>query len=120
MSFELGSGKKVNLHNVNDIKASDADCFLTTACIRNKALPDDCNELTTLQIFRDTVLLEDADGKSLVKEYYQIAPQIVTEINQYSNIGEIWSLLYDKLVTGTTTLVSDKHNERLFNIIYSI
>ena len=32
-------------------KKSDDDCYLTTACIRSKGLPDHCRELTLLRHF---------------------------------------------------------------------
>ncbi len=111
-SFELGSGKKIDLRFIDiysPIKSSDddMDCFLTTACIRAKQLPDDCTELTALRNFRDTALIATSEGKNLVKKYYNIAPQIVQEINTYSNSTEIWTLLYDELVQGTVSLIDD-------------
>lgn len=49
-------------------------CYLTTACCEYMGLPDDCEELTILRVFRDSL------PESLVKEYYRIAPAIVSKI----------------------------------------
>lgn len=109
MSFDLNGGRTVKLTPIEKSKSSgdDADCFLTTACIRAKQLPDDCTELTALRKFRDTSLVTTDEGKILVKKYYNIAPQIVQEINSYSNCSQIWTLLYDELVQGTVSLIND-------------
>jgi hypothetical protein len=56
-------------------------CFLTTACVGAKGLPDDCRELTVLRHFRDTYLSETDLRRSLVADYYAIAPGIVAAIN---------------------------------------
>ena len=52
-------------------------CFLTSACVEAKGLPDDCRELTVLRNFRDTYLKASADGQRDVCEYYHVAPMIV-------------------------------------------
>jgi hypothetical protein len=56
-------------------------CFLTTACVLAKGLADDCHELTVLRDFRDTYLSETDLRRSLVVEYYAIAPGIVAAID---------------------------------------
>ena len=49
-------------------------CYLTTACCEYMGLSDNCEELTVLRAFRDSL------PESLVKEYYKIAPAIVSKI----------------------------------------
>lgn len=121
MSFDLNGGRTVKLTPIKDGKSSsdDMDCFLTTACIRAKQLPDDCTELTALRNFRDTALIATSEGKNLVKKYYNIAPQIVQEINTYSNSSEIWTLLYEELVQGTVNLIDDNKAADAVNLYSS-
>ena len=38
-------------------------CYLTTACVVAKNLPDDCEELTALRNFRDTYLRNHENGE---------------------------------------------------------
>lgn len=53
-------------------------CFITTAVCESEGKPDDCAELQAFRAFRDGELSETAAGRALVKEYYRIAPPIVT------------------------------------------
>lgn len=36
--------------------SSSGGCFLTSACVKSKGLPDNCYELTRLRWFRDNIL----------------------------------------------------------------
>ena len=52
-------------------------CFITTALCTYEGKADDCRELTTLRAFRDGWLMEQG-GDSLIREYYELAPGLVT------------------------------------------
>lgn len=52
-------------------------CFITTAVCAHEGKADDCAELTALRGFRDGWLSENR-GASLISEYYEIAPTLVT------------------------------------------
>lgn len=56
-------------------------CFITTAVCEELGKPDDCEELTAFRAFRDGYLRTCEDGEALIREYYDIAPGIVTCIN---------------------------------------
>lgn len=73
-------------------------CFLTSACVEHKGLPDDCYELQALRAMRDTIVTWNDDMKSLVEEYYRIAPVIVEKINSEPEHDKIWEDLYVNLV----------------------
>lgn len=49
-------------------------CFLTSACVEAKGLPDDCSELSVLRHFRDSYLAGIEEGKAEICEYYHVAP----------------------------------------------
>jgi hypothetical protein len=70
-------------------------CFITTACIQAKGLPDDCEELTVLRAFRDGYLLKKANGRQLVELYYRHAPRIVKAIAEQENTASIYDQLYE-------------------------
>jgi len=76
---------------------SDSGCFITSACIRSKGLPDDCYELQVLRNFRDTYITSNERGMKLINEYYRPAPLIVQRINNLNNANEIYSELYCKI-----------------------
>lgn len=73
---------------------SSSPCFLTTACCEHKGLPDDCEELTALRKFRDEHLMLTEEGKALVEEYYNIAPEIVDKIMKNERKDEILEAMY--------------------------
>lgn len=69
---DKGSGK--------DATATKSRCYLTSACVEYRGLPDDCNELAVLRAFRDGWLSAQPGGPALIDEYYRVAPAIVDAI----------------------------------------
>ncbi len=69
-------------------------CFITTACIQARGLPDDCETLTVLREFRDQYLAQIPDGPALIREYYRIAPKIVQRIDRGGNSRQVYDALY--------------------------
>lgn len=69
-------------------------CFLTTACVSYRGLPDDCEELTVLRSFRDNYMRNLPEGDSLIKKYYEAAPGIVAAINRSPKRRDIYEELY--------------------------
>lgn len=53
-------------------------CFITTAICQAGGKGDDCPELGALRAFRDGWLSQNPGGGALIREYYEIAPVIVT------------------------------------------
>ncbi len=70
-------------------------CFITSAVCETMDKSDDCYELTQFRKFRDQYVLQSEAGRELVKEYYQIAPVIVSLVNvipeRRQKYEEIWS-----------------------------
>lgn len=99
-------------------------CFLTTACVNYKQLPDDCYELQVLRAIRDTIVDWDEEMREMVLEYYRIAPAIVTKINEQERKDEIWAALYDDLVTPCVRFYEkqeiDKAVELYINTVRSL
>ena len=71
-------------------ETSDSWCFISTACIESKGLPDDCEELNCLRHFRDKFVGNLPCGNELIEEYYKIAPKIVSAINGTKNPNKIY------------------------------
>lgn len=74
--------------------SNDDSCFITTAVCESFGKSDDCYELTAFRNFRDIWLINQPDGKSLIDEYYKIAPKIVEKINSLSNSAEIYKNIW--------------------------
>ena len=96
----LGFAKSM-IDNSNKRKAdyerytSGGGCFITTAVCGSFGKPDDCYELTSFRKFRDNWLVKETDGKSLIAEYYEIAPKIVEKINKLANAKEVYRSIWD-------------------------
>lgn len=86
---------------------SSGGCYLTSACVEAKGLPDDCPELTTLRRFRDTWLANQPGGKEEIQHYYQVAPAIVAAIQTKENAKEIFDDIYRSLILPCVTLIQE-------------
>jgi len=73
-----------------------SSCFITTACCETMDLPDDCYELTAFRNFRDNWLINQGDGKLLIREYYKIAPEIIRTINAGESPKDVYSEIWNK------------------------
>lgn len=94
-------------------------CFLTTACVKAKNLPDDCYELTTIRRFRDTVMKTDETLKPLVEEYYRNAPLIVSRINETKNAQEVYERIYREMILPCLSAIECGENEKAVDLYYS-
>ena len=91
--------------------SSSSGCYLTTACVVSKGLPDDCAELQTLRAFRDSYLAALPNGKAEIEQYYQMAPGIVATINKRNDREEIWNQVYADLVEPCVRMIHAQENE---------
>lgn len=81
-------------------------CYLTTACVEVRGLPDDCHELVTLRRFRDEYVRARPDGELLVAEYYEHAPKLVAAIHARPDGKQILEGIYSEIAQAV------KHIER--------
>ena len=86
-------------------------CYITTAVCEYQNKPDDCYELTTLRTYRDEYLMQSEEGRSLVQEYYGIAPRIVWAIGMQPDAGDIYHTLYENYLMPCIHYAEDGENE---------
>ncbi len=86
-------------------------CFLTSACVEAKGLPDDCYELTVLRRFREGYLRSLPKGCDEIAEYYFVAPQIVTEIKNRADSITVFDSIYERLVKPCVEMIERGENE---------
>ena len=86
---------------------TDSGCFLTTACIKARNLPDDCYELNIMRKYRDSYLITLPTGKEDIMHYYEIAPLIVNRIEAREDSVLIFCKLYDELVLPCVRLLEN-------------
>ena len=74
----------------------------------NKA--DDCYELTAFRKFRDEWLVNQADGRSLIDEYYRIAPAIVEKINKLTDAAQVYKNIWTDYLKPCLKLIESGEN----------
>ena len=95
---------------------TDSRCFISTACIRSKGLPDSCHELETLRWYRDNILVKSKAGQKDVTEYYALAPKIVTAIDASSSAEEVYSGIYNNLIIPCVRLIEQKEYDAAYDL----
>ena len=91
-------------------------CYLTTACVAARGLPDTCTELQTLRAFRDGILTRRPGGQQEIARYYQIAPGIVAAINHREDAAKIWNRVYDELVEPCVRMIHKGQDEEAYRL----
>ena len=97
-SRSSGSSHSSSSDIFGDMDGSDDSCYITTACIRARRLPDDCEELTLLRQFRDSYMRTQPEGEKDIREYYRSAPALVERINAREDAAQIWSVIYEEMI----------------------
>lgn len=87
---------------------NDDGCFITTATLNALGKSDDCEELNAFRIFRDNWLCKQVNGKELILEYYEIAPQIVKAINSHEDNKVIYKNLWKESLEPCLKLIDLK------------
>jgi hypothetical protein len=101
-------------------KEDSDSCFITSACIYARGRNADCVELTAIRWWRDSYVRRRLNGENLIKDYYRIAPAIVSAINQDSNKQQIYESLYKNLVLKTVEFIAAGKKEEAFSNYWEI
>ena len=94
-------------------KSSSSGCFLTSALVEFLGKEDDCEELTLLRAFRDDYMKSFDKGRALVKEYYEVAPKIVTTINASERREAYYSDIYETVKSCVDCIKQGKTEETM-------
>lgn len=96
--------------------SSDDGCYITTAVCYSLDKSDDCYELNIFRSFRDNWLKHLPDGEKLIKNYYAIAPLIVSKINTLPNPREIYKNIWEKYLKNCLSLIESNKNQECLNL----
>jgi hypothetical protein len=69
-------------------------CFISTAVCTALGRPDDCDELNAFREFRDGYLARQPGGEGLIRDYYLLAPMIVTAINASKEADSVYRSIW--------------------------
>lgn len=86
--------------------SSGGGCFITTACVTSRGLADDCAELTALRFVRDTHMVNNNEGRSLVAAYQTLGPEIVNAVDGCTNSKEIYDYMFDNMIAPAVEMVN--------------
>ena len=113
---DYGGGSRDPKSRQRTGSGSDSGCFLTSACVQARGLPDDCEELTVLRQYRDGYLRHRPGGAEEIREYYRIAPRIVEAVNAKENSAEIWNRVYEEMVLPCVRMIRSGAMEDAFRL----
>ncbi|MFP4646379.1 MAG: ABC transporter substrate-binding protein [Candidatus Acetothermia bacterium] len=119
-SHDITTDTTVSTEVETSTNAEAGTCFLTTACVEARKLPDDCHELTTLRDFRDEFVRGLRQGDQIIQEYYEIAPKIINKIDGLKRSSEVYEELYRKLVQRSVELIELGRKREAFENYRSI
>ena len=80
-------------------------CFLTTACVEQMQLADDCEALQSLRFLRDEHMKQHPSGQELVQQYQVAGPAVVNAINNCDNKAEIYEYMFAEMIQPSVQLV---------------
>lgn len=92
-------------------KKPKSDCYITSACVKFYGLKDNCEQLTIVRNFRDRQLLGSSAGRSLVTEYYKIAPKIVSRIESDPESYLIYDRIYSEIEVTVKAIKEGKYKK---------
>ena len=92
-----------------DPNDDDMGCFITTACVTERGLADDCDELTTLRYLRSNYMRKTAQGKKLLDEYQTLGPAVVASIATCDNRKEIYDYLFCHMINPAVDMIKNKN-----------
>jgi hypothetical protein len=90
-------------------------CYITTACVVARNLPDDCYELTTLRAFRDGYMRNIRNGSKLIEDYYITAPQILARIYERPYAKEVLVKLFARIKQSVAFIEKGQNEAALQN-----
>jgi len=116
------SEEKEDIWGNNYTKHTNDDtggCYLTTACVIHKGLPDDCEELMILRKFRDNYIAKMPNGNNLINEYYHIAPTVVSQINRDFERESVWERVYS-IIKDIVNLIKKNEYEKAVKLYITL
>ena len=92
--------------------SSDSSCFLTTATCQVMNYNDNCDVLQMYRHYRDEILSQDQDGPGIIRQYYEIAPEILKRIDALPDPMAVYtSMWHDYLLPGYQLLLEHRYSE---------
>jgi hypothetical protein len=75
---------------------------------------DNCYELTELRRFRDEYVIVNHPDE--VSHYYEVAPQVVSKIDEHKDSANIYQLMYENMVLPAVRLFRSGEVEEAYKV----
>jgi hypothetical protein len=95
-------------------------CYLATAACSAAGLSDNCQELTLLRWYRDSVLAMQWKGQRDIEDYYATAPTLVARIDSHPDRLEIYDWIYNDGVCPAARAIGEGKFEQAYGIYRSM
>lgn len=104
----------INMPRQAKTEADDDDtgCFITTACVTERGLPDNCDELETLRSLRENFMRNTDQGKELLKEYLLLGPAVVASVSECENRSAIYDYLYQHMIMPAVDMIKNGDHQK--------
>ena len=97
----------------SDSDGGSSGCFMTSACVGYKGLPDNCAELQAMRSFRDNYLEKTKEGRKLAGEYYKKAPGVVAFIERSPLKDYFYNDIYESVCKCKALIEEGKNQEAI-------
>ena len=94
-----------------DSGGSGGGCFITTACVEQRGLSDDCHEMQVLRQYRDILVENDEEFRNMILEYYRKAPLIIQAIETRNDSAEVYDALYNNMIKPCVNMLEEGKTE---------
>lgn len=91
-------------------------CFIVTACLKARKLPDDCEQLRILRKFRDEFVSKTVNGKQDIEKYYRVAPLIVDAIETRKDRLNIYNGIYTDIVEPCIDMIRKRQYQKAYQL----
>lgn len=97
-------------------------CYVATACLEARGLPDDCYELELLRLFRAEYVAKLPDGEEVLADYREKAPGVVAAIGALgeAEAAEVWEELYERGVARAVALILSGEWDEAYEVYRTI
>lgn len=108
-----GKSKSESRRDANRKSNSSGGCFLTSACVEARGLPDDCQQLQVLRNFRDGYVWSLPEGEELLATYYRVAPEVVAAISRSGAAKQEYAQVFAEIEDAVDRILIGDHEGAL-------
>lgn len=103
--FDFGVDHSSGSSDSGSSSSSSSTCYISTACVAARGLPDNARQLEVLRRFRDEYVAHRPDGPDLIARYYAAAPGILASIGARADSQQLLRAVFEELVEPSVQMI---------------